>query len=131
MTPIKPGGRGHRKPLNQRKRHERDDRVCRIQKGRDEGGQGAGGGASPGADKLYIVQIDVGGERPLQTVTSLVPYYSEEELMGSEVVVLTNLKPTGCAASDPSACCCAPRPGREPERAVATAGADGAGHPIV
>ncbi len=48
----------------------------------------------PGADKLYIVQIDVGGERPLQTVTSLVPYYSEEELMGSEVVVLTNLKPT-------------------------------------
>ena len=48
----------------------------------------------PGADKLYIVQIDVGGERPLQTVTSLVPYYSEAELMGSEVVVLTNLKPT-------------------------------------
>lgn len=48
----------------------------------------------PGADKLYIVQIDVGGERPLQTVTSLVPYYNEEELMGSEVVVLTNLKPT-------------------------------------
>lgn len=64
----------------------------------------------PGADKLYIVQIDVGGERPLQTVTSLVPHYSEAELMGSEVVVLTNLKPTRCAASDPSACCSAPRP---------------------
>ncbi|MBZ6073764.1 tRNA-binding protein [Aeromonas schubertii] len=48
----------------------------------------------PGADKLYIVQIDVGGERPLQTVTSLVPYYSEDELAGSEVVVVTNLKPT-------------------------------------
>ena len=64
----------------------------------------------PGADKLYIVQIDVGGERPLQTVTSLVPYYSEEELMGSEVVVLTNLKPTKMRVSDPSACCSAPRP---------------------
>ena len=45
------------------------------------------------ADKLYIARIDV-GDRTLQTVTSLVPYYSEEELMGSEVVVLTNLKPT-------------------------------------
>ena len=42
------------------------------------------------ADKLYIVQIDV-GEKTLQTVTSLVPYYTEEELMGKQVVVLTNL----------------------------------------
>lgn len=42
------------------------------------------------ADKLYIAQIDV-GERTLQTVTSLVPYYSEEELLGKTVVVLCNL----------------------------------------
>ena len=42
------------------------------------------------ADKLYIVQIDV-GEQNLQTVTSLVPYYTEEELMGKQVVVLCNL----------------------------------------
>lgn len=42
------------------------------------------------ADKLYIVQIDV-GEKSLQTVTSLVPYYTEEELMGKQVVVLCNL----------------------------------------
>ncbi|MBD1570127.1 MULTISPECIES: tRNA-binding protein [Aliivibrio] len=42
------------------------------------------------ADKLYIVQIDV-GERSLQTVTSLVPYYTEEELMNKQVVVLCNL----------------------------------------
>lgn len=43
------------------------------------------------ADKLYIVQVDV-GERTLQTVTSLVPYYSEDELMGKMVVVLCNLQ---------------------------------------
>lgn len=43
------------------------------------------------ADKLYIVQVDV-GERTLQTVTSLVPYYSEDELMGKTVVVLCNLQ---------------------------------------
>ncbi|MGF1752840.1 tRNA-binding protein [Vibrio makurazakiensis] len=42
------------------------------------------------ADKLYIVQIDV-GDKSLQTVTSLVPYYTEEELMGKQVVVLCNL----------------------------------------
>ena len=43
------------------------------------------------ADKLYIVQVDV-GEKTLQTVTSLVPYSSEEELMGKTVVVLCNLQ---------------------------------------
>ncbi|MEZ8058645.1 tRNA-binding protein [Vibrio splendidus] len=42
------------------------------------------------ANKLYIVQVDV-GEKTLQTVTSLVPYYTEEELMGKQVVVLCNL----------------------------------------
>ena len=42
------------------------------------------------ADKLYIVQINV-GEQSLQTVTSLVPYYTEEELLGKQVVVLCNL----------------------------------------
>ena len=42
------------------------------------------------ADKLYIVQVDI-GEKTLQTVTSLVPYYTEEELMGKQVVVLCNL----------------------------------------
>ena len=48
------------------------------------------------ADKLYIVQVDV-GEKTLQTVTSLVPYYSEEELMGKTVVVLCMLL---CAETD-------------------------------
>lgn len=42
------------------------------------------------ADKLYIVQVDI-GERTLQTVTSLVPYYREDELLGKTVVVLCNL----------------------------------------
>ena len=43
------------------------------------------------ADKLYIVQVDV-GEKTLQTVTSLVPYYRADELMGKTVVVLCNLQ---------------------------------------
>lgn len=43
------------------------------------------------ADKLYIVQVNV-GERTLQTVTSLVPYYAQNELLGKTVVVLCNLQ---------------------------------------
>ncbi|MBD1572211.1 tRNA-binding protein [Vibrio sp. S17_S38] len=43
------------------------------------------------ADKLYIVQVCV-GETTLQTVTSLVPYYTESELLDKQVVVLCNLE---------------------------------------
>ena len=43
------------------------------------------------ADKLYIAQIEVGG-KTLQTVTSLVPYYREEELMGKTVVAKAKMR---------------------------------------
>lgn len=46
------------------------------------------------ANKLYKVQIDIGRENTIQTVTSLVDYYTAEELMGKIVVVLVNLEPT-------------------------------------
>lgn len=42
------------------------------------------------ADKLYTVQVEV-GEKTLQTITSLVPFYTEEQLIGQQVVVLVNL----------------------------------------
>ncbi len=42
------------------------------------------------ADKLYIVQVDVG--KNTANRDQLVPYYSEEELMGKTVVVLCNLQ---------------------------------------
>lgn len=45
------------------------------------------------AKKLYKLQVDV-GEKELRTIVSgLVPYYTEEELTGKQVVVVTNLKP--------------------------------------
>ena len=47
----------------------------------------------PNAEKLYKVQVDIGRDRLYQTVTSLVPFYTEQELQDKEVVVLTNLKP--------------------------------------
>lgn len=45
------------------------------------------------ADKLYKVQIDIGRENTVQTVTSLVDYYTQEELLGKIVIVLVNLEP--------------------------------------
>ncbi len=46
-----------------------------------------------GADKLYKLQVDIGEESARQIVSGLVPYYTEEELLGKQVVVVTNLKP--------------------------------------
>lgn len=45
------------------------------------------------AEKLYILQVDLGEEKPRQIVSSLVDYYSADELVGKQIVVLANLKP--------------------------------------
>jgi tRNA-binding protein len=48
----------------------------------------------PKTDKLYKLQVDIGNEENIQIVTSLVPFYTEEELQNKRIVVLVNLKPT-------------------------------------
>ncbi len=48
----------------------------------------------PKTEKLYKLNADIGSEQPIQIITSLVPYYKEDELIGKKIVVLTNLKPT-------------------------------------
>ncbi len=47
----------------------------------------------PKTEKLYKLQVDI-QDKEIQIVTSLVPYYSEEELQDKKIVVLVNLKPT-------------------------------------
>ncbi len=46
----------------------------------------------PHADKLYLIQVDIGGERR-QLVAGLRPYYTEDELKQRQLVVVCNLKP--------------------------------------
>jgi methionyl-tRNA synthetase len=46
----------------------------------------------PSADKLYVESIDLGTERRT-IVSGLVPYYSEDELRGRNIIVVSNLKP--------------------------------------
>lgn len=45
----------------------------------------------PDADKLYVLQIDLGTEKR-QLVAGLKGYYSIEEMVGKRIVVVTNLK---------------------------------------
>ena len=47
----------------------------------------------PGGDKLYILQLDTGEAERRQIVSSIVPYYSEDELLGRNIVIVSNLKP--------------------------------------
>jgi len=46
----------------------------------------------PNADRLYVMQIDVGGETR-QSVAGLKAYYTPEDLVGKLVAVVANLEP--------------------------------------
>jgi methionyl-tRNA synthetase len=46
----------------------------------------------PEAEKLYIETVNLGTEQR-QIVSGLVPHYKEEELLGRNVILVTNLKP--------------------------------------
>ncbi len=59
-----------------------DMRVGRITKVLDH----------PNADKLYVLEIDIGDEKRV-IVSGIKDWYSKEELLGKYVVVLTNLEP--------------------------------------
>ena len=46
----------------------------------------------PKADKLYVLQVDLGGKQ-IQLVAGLRALYKEDELRGKKIVVVTNLDP--------------------------------------
>ena len=48
----------------------------------------------PRTEKLFKVVVDLGIHGKKQTITSLVGYYSGEELLHKKIVFLTNLKET-------------------------------------
>jgi methionine--tRNA ligase beta chain len=48
----------------------------------------------PRTEKLYRILVDLGSLGVRQTVSSLVGYYEESELLGKRIVFLCNLKPT-------------------------------------
>ena len=46
----------------------------------------------PNANKLYIMQVDLGNEER-QIVAGLKPYYDADKLVGKRIIVVTNLAP--------------------------------------
>jgi len=46
----------------------------------------------PNASKLYVIQLDIGGEAR-QTVAGLKGYYTAAQLVGKQVVAICNLAP--------------------------------------
>ncbi|MCI6322702.1 hypothetical protein [Treponema porcinum] len=66
----------------------------------------------PGGSLLYILTLECGDEEPRQIVSSIVPFYKPEELLGKTIVIVYNLKPANfrgvrsngmlLAASDPA-----------------------------
>ena len=47
----------------------------------------------PDGDKLYILKLDTGEAEERTIVSSIVPYYKEDELLGKNIVLVSNLKP--------------------------------------
>ncbi len=47
----------------------------------------------PEGDKLYILKLDTGEIEERTIVSSIVPYYKPEELLGRNIVLVSNLKP--------------------------------------
>ena len=46
----------------------------------------------PNADKLWVLQVDLGDEQR-QLVAGLKPWYAAEELVGRKIVIVANLAP--------------------------------------
>jgi len=47
-----------------------------------------------GSNKLYVMQVDLGEGETRQIVSGIAPFYAPEDLMGKDVVVIANLKPS-------------------------------------
>ena len=47
----------------------------------------------PEGDKLYILTLDTAEDEPRTIVSSIVPFYREDELLGHNILLVSNLKP--------------------------------------
>src|SRR6266849_4665941 len=47
----------------------------------------------PKADKLLLLTVDIGEEKPRQILAGIAQYYAPEQLVGQKIVVVANLKP--------------------------------------
>jgi|TARA_Y100000296_G_scaffold18993_1_gene22665 methionyl-tRNA synthetase len=47
----------------------------------------------PDADKLYILEVDLGEDSPRTIIAGIKPFYTKEELENKKAIFIANLKP--------------------------------------
>jgi methionyl-tRNA synthetase len=46
----------------------------------------------PGADRIYLITVDIGDEKR-KIVAGIKPWYKKEELIGKNIIMIVNLEP--------------------------------------
>jgi methionyl-tRNA synthetase len=74
----------------------------------------------PKADKLLLLTVDVGEEKPRQILAGIAQYYSPEQLLGRKIAVVANLKPRKLRGHESQGMLLAASVGEEGKPVIAT-----------
>ena len=74
----------------------------------------------PKADKLLLLTVDIGEEKPRQILAGIAQYYEPEELVGRKIVVVANLKPRKMRGHESQGMLLAASVGEEGKPVIAT-----------
>jgi methionyl-tRNA synthetase len=74
----------------------------------------------PKADKLLLLTVDIGEERPRQIIAGIAQYYAPEQLVGRKIVVVVNLKPRKLRGHESQGMLLAASVGEEGKPVIAT-----------
>jgi methionyl-tRNA synthetase len=78
----------------------------------------------PKADKLLLLTVDIGEEKPRQILAGIAQYYAPEQLVGRKIVVVANLKPRKLRGHESQGMLLAASVGDEGKPVIATFGED-------
>jgi methionyl-tRNA synthetase len=74
----------------------------------------------PKADKLLLLTVDIGEERPRQILAGIAQFYSPEQLLGRKIAVVANLKPRKLRGHESQGMLLAASVGEEGKPVIAT-----------
>ena len=74
----------------------------------------------PKADKLLLMTVDIGEEKPRQILAGIAQYYEPEQLVGRKIVVVANLKPRKLRGYESQGMLLAASVGKEGKPVIAT-----------
>ncbi|HLR04634.1 MAG TPA: methionine--tRNA ligase subunit beta, partial [Pyrinomonadaceae bacterium] len=74
----------------------------------------------PKADKLLLITVDIGEEKPRQILAGIAQYYEPEQLIGRKIVVVANLKPRNLRGYESQGMLLAASVGEEGKPVIAT-----------